>query len=90
MVILFLSRKLCNLFEGTILCAGDLVERGLDGDAVIEFLRDESIPCITANVEQIRFRNQWKIAMSPWSHFGYSESVIGIECMNPPSNDQLT
>jgi putative phosphoesterase len=33
----------------TILCAGDLVDGGPDGDAVVEFIRDQSIPCVQGN-----------------------------------------
>lgn len=32
-----------------ILCAGDLVERGMDGDAVVELIRSLAIPCVKGN-----------------------------------------
>ncbi len=44
---------------------------------------------LPANVERIRFGNQWNIAMAPWSHFGYSESVVALENMTVPASDEL-
>ena len=33
----------------TIVCAGDLVERGADGDAVVETIKARNIPCVMGN-----------------------------------------
>jgi putative phosphoesterase len=32
-----------------ILCAGDLVDKGLDGDAVVQRIRERQIPCVLGN-----------------------------------------
>jgi putative phosphoesterase len=32
-----------------LVCAGDLVERGIDGDAVVKLLQAEAIPCVQGN-----------------------------------------
>lgn len=32
-----------------ILCAGDLVDKGLDGDAVVALIRERQIPCVMGN-----------------------------------------
>lgn len=37
----------------TILCAGDLIDRGLDGDAVVEVFQNRAIPCIQGNHEAV-------------------------------------
>jgi len=37
----------------TILCAGDVVERGHEGDRVIALLRERAIPCVKGNHEYI-------------------------------------
>jgi putative phosphoesterase len=47
-----LRRALALLHEhgvDHILCAGDLVEKGPDGNAVVTLLRDEGIPCVMGN-----------------------------------------
>lgn len=35
-----------------ILCAGDLVDKGLDGDAVVSLLRERQIPCVLGNHDE--------------------------------------
>lgn len=42
---------------GTVLCAGDLVERGANGGAVIELLRDRSILCVQGNHDENAIRH---------------------------------
>jgi putative phosphoesterase len=42
--------KLLDSLEADhIICAGDLVEKGLEGDAVIEVMRECAIPCVKGN-----------------------------------------
>lgn len=42
----------------TILCAGDLVERGEDGDAVVQRIRDLAIPTVLGNHDMLARNNQ--------------------------------
>ncbi len=42
-----------------IICAGDLIDRGPDGDAVVRLIRERNIPCVQGNHDQ-----QAKIARS--------------------------
>jgi putative phosphoesterase len=46
----------------TILCAGDLVSRGQDGDAVVERIRTANIPTVRGNHDAIarEFREFWR------------------------------
>jgi putative phosphoesterase len=41
-----------------ILCAGDLVEKGTDGDAVVKRIRQENIPCVMGNHDEMAYGNQ--------------------------------
>ena len=41
----------------TILCGGDLVERGSDGNAVVEILQGRSIPCVKGNHDENALRH---------------------------------
>jgi len=41
-----------------IICAGDLVERGLEGDAVVEIIRTHGIPCVRGNHDVDALFNQ--------------------------------
>lgn len=40
----------------TILCAGDLVDRGFDGDEVIELITADDIPCVLGNHDEDMIR----------------------------------
>jgi putative phosphoesterase len=52
-----------------ILCAGDLVEKGHDGDAVIELLQTIAIPCVMGNHDFDAIGNQaWLRENSDLSH----------------------
>ncbi|MBZ0282358.1 MAG: metallophosphatase family protein [Anaerolineae bacterium] len=43
-----------------IICAGDLVDKGLDGDAVVSLLRERQIPCVLGNHdEKAENTNYW-------------------------------
>jgi putative phosphoesterase len=42
-----------------IVCAGDLVERGLAGDAVVSKIREEAIPCVQGNHDRDAVFNQF-------------------------------
>lgn len=42
----------------TILCAGDLVEKGADGDAVVALLQTRAIPCVQGNHDDCALSNQ--------------------------------
>jgi putative phosphoesterase len=41
-----------------ILCAGDLVEKGEHGDAVVQTIREQSIPCVLGNHDEAALSNQ--------------------------------
>lgn len=41
----------------TIVCCGDLVERGSDGNAVVGMLRESSIPCVKGNHDENALRH---------------------------------
>lgn len=41
-----------------ILCAGDLVERGEHGDAVVRLIHEEAIPCVLGNHDEAAPTNQ--------------------------------
>jgi putative phosphoesterase len=41
-----------------IICAGDLLERGRDGDAVVQRIQDEGIPCVLGNHDMLIRKNQ--------------------------------
>jgi putative phosphoesterase len=41
-----------------IICAGDLVEKGTDGDAVVKRIREENIPCVLGNHDEMVYGNQ--------------------------------
>lgn len=46
----------------TILCAGDLVEKGPHGDKVVELLRTQSIPCVMGNHDySARANDTWRL-----------------------------
>ncbi len=55
-------RRALDLLDGLgaerILCAGDLVERGSRGDAVIDLIRQRGIPCVKGNHEYIMLSKQ--------------------------------
>lgn len=41
-----------------VLCAGDLVERGTDGDRVVQLLQEREIPCVQGNHDEFAPDNQ--------------------------------
>ncbi len=41
-----------------IICVGDLVDRGPDGDAVVEIIRKMNIPCVQGNHDELAMRTQ--------------------------------
>ena len=42
-----------------ILCMGDLVDKGPDGDAVVTLIRDLNIPCVRGNHDEDAYGNQF-------------------------------
>ena len=40
-----------------ILCAGDLVEKGDDGDAVVKLIHEREIPCVQGNHDEMAYGN---------------------------------
>jgi len=45
-----------------IICAGDLVDKGYDGDAVVKLIREREIPSVMGNHDYMVYRNQqWLI-----------------------------
>lgn len=52
-----------------IICAGDLVEDGKDGDAVVKLIRERKIPCVLGNHDEMAHSNQqWIIENLDESH----------------------
>jgi putative phosphoesterase len=52
-----------------ILCAGDLVEKGHDGDAVVDLMQKLKIPCVLGNHDEMAPGNQqWVINNMDMSH----------------------
>jgi putative phosphoesterase len=52
-----------------ILCAGDIVERGSDGDSVVQLLKASDIPCVMGNHDFDAVGNQaWLRANADLSH----------------------
>lgn len=41
-----------------------------------------------ANVERIRFSHKFRVALSPWKHFGYAESAVALETMRQPRHSR--
>lgn len=41
-----------------IICAGDVVEKGFDGDAVVRLLQKKKIPCVRGNHDEAAISNQ--------------------------------
>jgi putative phosphoesterase len=58
-------QKALALFEAQgvemILCAGDLVDRGIEGDAVVDLLRQRQIPCVLGNHDEDTSQYQLKV-----------------------------
>jgi predicted phosphodiesterase len=50
-------KLLDSLQADHIICAGDLVEKGLEGDAVIEVMRERAIPCMKVEAKVIILGN---------------------------------
>jgi putative phosphoesterase len=44
-----------------LLCAGDLVEKGVQGDAVVEQIRARAVPCVQGNHDQVAPDTQVKL-----------------------------
>jgi putative phosphoesterase len=42
-----------------VICAGDLVDKGLNGDAVVRLLRERQIPCVMGNHDEKAERTQY-------------------------------
>lgn len=52
-----------------IVCAGDLLEKGPDGDAVVQVIRTEAIPCVRGNHDWDALGNQrWLRTNSDLTH----------------------
>ncbi len=49
----------------TLLCAGDLVDRGTDGDRVVDLIRQINIPCVQGNHDAMAKRTQAFLARHP-------------------------
>ncbi|MEO8613085.1 MAG: YfcE family phosphodiesterase [Chloroflexota bacterium] len=49
----------------TVICAGDLVDRGTDGDKVVEIIRQANIPCVQGNHDAMARRTQEFLARHP-------------------------
>ena len=75
-----------NLLESNavdqIVCAGDLVDRGPDGDAVVSLIREREIPCVQGNHDQLADVTQSFYARHP-------ELAFPSLQLNPDSLDYL-
>jgi putative phosphoesterase len=55
-----------------VICAGDLVGKGLDGDAVVRLLRARDIPCVLGNHDaEAEQTNAWLIR-----HYGRDHAMV--------------
>jgi len=43
---------------------------------------------VPANVDRIRFRHRFRVAIAPWKHFGYAEAAIALESTTAPRDAQ--
>lgn len=41
-----------------------------------------------ANVERIRFGHKFRVALAPWSYFGYAEAAVSLETVQRPHNPE--
>src|SRR5689334_8903920 len=52
-----------------IVCAGDLTDKGIDGDAVVNLIRQRNIPSVVGNHDWLAERNQhWLLQNYGASH----------------------
>lgn len=64
-------QKALAIFErekvDTVICAGDVVEKGFAGDAVVRLLKQHKIPCVRGNHDEAAVSNQrwWRGQMQP-------------------------
>lgn len=79
--------KTLDLFQRlgieTIICAGDLVDRGGAGDQVVEMIRQHSIPCVQGNHDAMAKRTQAFLARHP-------DDNLPIERLNAGTVDFLS
>ena len=53
----------------SIVCAGDLVEKGEHGDAVVRMIRERDIPCVLGNHDEAAISNQkWLLENADLNH----------------------
>lgn len=94
-------RIIADYTGGTKSMTAALILAGLehDGDVELTFVVGQradlkqvtdgtEIP-ISANVDRIRFSHKFRVALAPWSYFGFAESRVSLENMRQPrdSND---
>jgi len=78
-----------------ILCAGDLVEKGTDGDAVVKRIREDDIPCVMGNHDEMIYGNQqWMRKFGEKDHPALEGRWLADEtlkfCMNLPKTLRFT
>jgi putative phosphoesterase len=62
-------KKALDLFSQqhveTVICAGDLVDRGTDGDKVVDLIRELNIPCVQGNHDAMAKKTQAFLSRHP-------------------------
>lgn len=67
----------------TIVCAGDLVEKGDDGDAVIALFQTVNIPCVLGNHDEVAADNQqWMKDHMDLSHPKSQKALLTSESLS--------
>lgn len=93
-------RIIADYTGGTKSMTAALLLAGLEFDQDVELsmvvgqradliqVKDGTETRVPANVDRIRFRHKFRVAMAPWQHFGYAEAAIALESMSAPRDAQ--
>lgn len=66
-----------------ILCAGDLVEKGIQGDAVVRVIKERAIPCVMGNHDFIAADNQrWREKNFDLGHPAVRSRILSESTLN--------
>lgn len=67
-------RRALDILQGQgvehIICAGDLVDKGNEGDAVVSLIRERNIPSVMGNHDYMVYRNQQWLTKNTSTHDG--------------------
>ncbi|GIW97864.1 MAG: hypothetical protein KatS3mg111_1197 [Pirellulaceae bacterium] len=89
-------RIIADYTGGTKSMTAALLLAGLEYDEDVELsivvgqradlvqVKDGTETRLPANVDRIRFRHKFRVAMAPWQHYGYAEAAIALKSMLAP------